>query len=50
MPANGAERILRLKSVLERSGLTRSTLSRKMRLGTFPKQLPEPDATAAQEP
>lgn len=39
MSANRAERILRLKSVLERTGLTRSTLYRKMQLGTFPKQL-----------
>ncbi len=33
------ERILRLKGVLERTGLTRSTLYRKMHLGTFPRQL-----------
>jgi prophage regulatory protein len=33
------ERILRLKGVLERTGLTRSTLYRKMQLGTFPRQL-----------
>jgi prophage regulatory protein len=39
MSANSAERILRLKSVLERTGLTRSTLYRKIKLGTFPKQL-----------
>jgi prophage regulatory protein len=32
-------RILRLKSVLERTGLSRSTLYRKLRLGTFPRQL-----------
>jgi len=39
MSANKPERILRLKGVLERTGLTRSTLYRKMQLGTFPKQL-----------
>lgn len=39
MPANSPERILRLRSVLERTGLSRSTLYRKMQLGTFPKQL-----------
>jgi prophage regulatory protein len=32
-------RILRLKAVLERTGLSRSTLYRKIQLGTFPKQL-----------
>jgi prophage regulatory protein len=39
MSGNSAGRILRLKSVLERTGLSRSTLYRKMHLGTFPKQL-----------
>jgi prophage regulatory protein len=39
MSANSPGRILRLKSVLERTGLSRSTLYRKMQLGTFPKQL-----------
>jgi prophage regulatory protein len=39
MSANSPERILRLKSVLERTGLSRSTLYRKIQLGTFPKQL-----------
>ena len=39
MSANQPQRILRLKSVLERTGLTRSTLYRKMQLGTFPRQL-----------
>jgi prophage regulatory protein len=33
------ERILRLKSVLERTGLSRSTLYRKIQDGTFPKQV-----------
>jgi prophage regulatory protein len=32
-------RILRLKTVLERTGLSRSTLYRKIGQGTFPKQL-----------
>ena len=39
MSANKPERILRLKGVLERTGLTLSTLYRKMQVGTFPKQL-----------
>jgi prophage regulatory protein len=39
MSANSPGRILRLKNVLERTGLSRSTLYRKMQLGTFPKQL-----------
>ncbi|RSV43842.1 AlpA family phage regulatory protein [Sphingomonas sp. ABOLE] len=30
------DRILRIKTVLERTGLTRSTLYRKMEAGTFP--------------
>lgn len=33
------ERILRLNKVLERTGLSRSTLYRKMQAGSFPKQL-----------
>ena len=33
------ERILRIRTVLARSGLSRSTLYRKMEKGTFPKQL-----------
>ena len=39
MSASSANRILRLRSVLDRTGLTRSTLYRKIQLGTFPKQL-----------
>lgn len=31
------DRILRIKTVLERTGLTRSTLYRKMEAGTFPQ-------------
>lgn len=33
------ERIIRLKTVLERTGLSRSTLYRKIGEGTFPKQV-----------
>lgn len=33
------ERILRIRTVLERTGLSRSTLYRKIQQGTFPKQL-----------
>jgi prophage regulatory protein len=33
------ERILRIKAVLDRTGLTRSTLYRKIQDGTFPKQV-----------
>ncbi|WP_084584712.1 AlpA family transcriptional regulator [Sphingomonas azotifigens] len=34
---NPPDRILRIKTVLARTGLTRSTLYRKMEAGTFPK-------------
>ena len=33
------DRILRLKAVLDRTGLSRSTLYRKVQDGTFPKQI-----------
>ncbi len=33
------ERIIRIKTVLARTGLSRSTLYRKMAEGSFPKQL-----------
>jgi prophage regulatory protein len=39
MSAHGPERILRLKSVLERTGLSRSTIYRKVQARTFPKAL-----------
>jgi len=39
MPNNSPGRILRLKSVLERTGLSRSTLYRKMQDHTFPRAL-----------
>ncbi|WP_236621620.1 helix-turn-helix transcriptional regulator [Asticcacaulis benevestitus] len=34
-----ADRIIRLKTVLDRTGLSRSTLYRKITEGTFPSQL-----------
>lgn len=34
-----SDRILRLPTVLERTGLTRSTLYRKIQAGTFPRQV-----------
>lgn len=33
------DRILRIKAVLDRTGLSRSTLYRKVQNGTFPKQV-----------
>lgn len=33
------DRILRLKTVLDRTGLSRSTMYRKMQSGTFPKNV-----------
>ena len=33
------DRILRLNAVLDRTGLSRSTLYRKMQAGSFPKQV-----------
>lgn len=33
------ERLLRLNTVLDRTGLSRSTLYRKIEQGTFPRQL-----------
>lgn len=39
MSSEQPERILRLKAVLERTGLSRSTLYRKIHQGTFPKQI-----------
>jgi prophage regulatory protein len=40
------ERIIRLQAVLERTGLSRSTLYRKIQLGTFPKQIRIPERCA----
>lgn len=36
---SNTERIIRLKTVLTRTGLSRTTLYRKMGEGTFPRQL-----------
>ena len=33
------DRIIRLKAVLDRTGLSRSTLYRKIQAGSFPKQV-----------
>ena len=37
--AEKPDRILRLPAVLERTGLSRSTMYRKIQEGTFPKQI-----------
>ncbi len=37
---SNAERIIRLKTVLARTGLSRSTLYRKIADGSFPRQVP----------
>ncbi len=39
-PMSHPENIIRLKTVLLRTGLSRSTLYRKIADGTFPRQLP----------
>lgn len=39
MSAETASRILRLNAVLDRTGLSRSTLYRKLERGTFPAQV-----------
>lgn len=39
MLAETGSRILRLKSVLDQTGLSRSTLYRKIERGTFPQQV-----------
>ena len=39
MTTDTPERILRIGTVLERTGLSRSTLYRKIHEGTFPKQV-----------
>jgi len=36
---DGDDRILRIRTVLARTGLSRSTLYRKIQNGTFPKQV-----------
>jgi prophage regulatory protein len=37
--ADAPDRILRIQAVLERTGLSRSTLCRKIQDGTFPRQV-----------
>jgi prophage regulatory protein len=37
--ADNPDRIVRIRTVLARTGLTRSTLYRKIKEGTFPKQV-----------
>lgn len=39
MQTDTPDRILRIKTVLERTGLSRSTMYRKMQNGTFPKNI-----------
>ncbi len=39
MQTDAPDRILRLGAVLNRTGLTRSTLYRKIQTGTFPRQV-----------
>lgn len=39
MKIDAPDRILRIKVVLERTGLSRSTMYRKMQNGTFPKNV-----------
>ncbi|RSY86055.1 AlpA family phage regulatory protein [Sphingomonas koreensis] len=39
MTTENLDRILRINTVLERTGLTRSTLYRKINDGTFPRQV-----------
>lgn len=39
-PVSNSERIIRLDTVLTRTGLSRSTLYRKIAEGSFPRQIP----------
>lgn len=39
-PVPNGERIIRLRTVLDRTGLSRSTLYRKIAEGSFPRQVP----------
>jgi prophage regulatory protein len=39
MQTDTPDRILRIKAVLERTGLSRSTMYRKIESGSFPKQV-----------
>lgn len=38
-PPLTTDRILRLPAVVERTGLSRATLYRKIKMGTFPRQI-----------
>ena len=46
MTTEWSDRILRLNTVLERTGLTRSTLYRKIERGEFPRQVKISDRCA----
>ena len=39
-PVSNVERIIRLRTVLDRTGLSRTTMYRKIGEGTFPGQVP----------
>ena len=39
MTTNHSERIIRIKAVLAQTGLSRTSLYRKIQLGTFPRQV-----------
>jgi prophage regulatory protein len=39
MQTDTPDRILRIKTVLDRTGLSRSTMYRKMQKGTFPRNI-----------
>lgn len=39
MASHAPDRFLRLNTVLDRTGLSRATLYRKIQAGTFPKQI-----------
>jgi prophage regulatory protein len=39
MTTNQSERIIRIKAVLALTGLSRTSLYRKIQLGTFPRQI-----------
>jgi prophage regulatory protein len=38
-PMNQSDRIIRLKAVIDRTGLSRTTVYRKISEGTFPRQV-----------
>lgn len=46
MTGEKPDRILRIKAVLQRTGLSRSTLYRKIDAGTFPRQIKISDRCA----